>query len=91
MGDCALWSDDVGDFVIIVDRDGSGANVESRRYRGGSRWVGHQWRLRFVVGRCRGTGLLSSIGTDQGRTGTVAATAARLRDERLQRKLFGNN
>ena len=37
---------------------------------GGSRRVGHRWRLRFVVGRCRGLRYYPR----SGRTGTVAAT-----------------
>jgi hypothetical protein len=88
-GDCALWSDDVGDFVIILDPGGSGAYRDSRRYRE-RRGVEHQWRLRFVVGPCREPWLLSSIRVDQGRAVTVAEFALRPRDESFK-QAFGNN
>jgi hypothetical protein len=72
-GDCASWSYDVGDFVIILDPGGSGANRDSRRYRGDRRGWGTNgdcalWSYDigdFVI-------ILDPGG--QGRTGTVAAT-----------------
>jgi hypothetical protein len=123
-GDCALWSDDVGDFVIILDPGGSRANRDPAaagplpgwqplgrapmatalrgrtmlgtsllsliradqgrtgirrlpdRYRGGSRWVGHRWRRRFVVRRCWGLRYYPRSGRIRGEQGSGGCRTA---------------
>ena len=87
-GDCVLWSGDVGDFVIILDPGGSGANRDPAAagpLPGGSRRVGHRWRLRFVVGRCRGLRYFP----DPGGQGQSPLPSSRLRDERCKRSSVG--